>query len=248
MAQDLAKSAGVHGNLVRPRLPSPPVAAVTPRQATRSVARTGLRQVVLVGVTLGLVVTVLLGVSLVGAVTDARQRGLQRQVGGLVAEPPRLRHGQPDRAVVLHRPTRPSKGGRPKSLNPVPSARAARSVGSTDHPRRAPPPARCPRPSRCWCSPALAGEGVWRPTGPLVDGAPHMFVAQFRADAVYTSQITSAVWIDPTAFSLALDPGCPGAGRHLGPTSQPGRAARWPGPWPPSTVASGSRTPVVGST
>ena len=85
-------------------------------------------------------------------------------------------------------------------------ARATRSAGTTTipaGPRHLAPPAAIP----LLVQPGLAGEGVWRPTGPLVDGAPHMFVAQFRADAVYTSQITSAVWIDPTAFSLALIPG-----------------------------------------
>ena len=46
--------------------------------------------------------------------------------------------------------------------------------------------------------PALDGEGQWQPTGPLVDGAPGVYVAQFRADDVYTSQLTTAVWIDPT--------------------------------------------------
>ena len=34
-----------------------------------------------------------------------------------------------------------------------------------------------------------------------------MYVAQFRADATYTSQITSAVWIDPTALRSASSPG-----------------------------------------
>ena len=34
-----------------------------------------------------------------------------------------------------------------------------------------------------------------------------MYVAQFRADDVYTSQITSAVWIDPTLLRVALVPG-----------------------------------------
>ena len=34
-----------------------------------------------------------------------------------------------------------------------------------------------------------------------------MYVAQFRADTVYTSQITSAVWIDPTRLRVALVPG-----------------------------------------
>jgi hypothetical protein len=45
-----------------------------------------------------------------------------------------------------------------------------------------------------------------------------MYVAQFRADTTYTSQITSAVWIDPTRLRVALVPGA----------QEPGGA--WPQP------------------
>jgi hypothetical protein len=34
-----------------------------------------------------------------------------------------------------------------------------------------------------------------------------MYVAQFRADTVYTGQITTAVWIDPTRLRVSLIPG-----------------------------------------
>ncbi len=56
-------------------------------------------------------------------------------------------------------------------------------------------------------SPAMPGEGQWQPVGPLVGGSAGMYVAQFRADTVYTGQITSAVWIDPTLLRVALVPG-----------------------------------------
>jgi hypothetical protein len=55
--------------------------------------------------------------------------------------------------------------------------------------------------------PALSGEGSWAATGPLVRGAPTMYVAQFRADTVYTSEITSAVWMDPKLLRIRLVPG-----------------------------------------
>jgi len=55
--------------------------------------------------------------------------------------------------------------------------------------------------------PALPGEGQWQATGPLVRGVPAMYVAQFRADDVYTSQITTAVWVDPERVRLRLVPG-----------------------------------------
>jgi hypothetical protein len=41
----------------------------------------------------------------------------------------------------------------------------------------------------------------------LVDGVPAEYVAQFRADRIYTSQITTAVWIDPALLRLQLVPG-----------------------------------------
>jgi hypothetical protein len=55
--------------------------------------------------------------------------------------------------------------------------------------------------------PAVSGEGKWAPAGPLVKGVPAMYVAQFRADQVYTGQITTAVWMDPTLLDVNLVPG-----------------------------------------
>jgi hypothetical protein len=40
-----------------------------------------------------------------------------------------------------------------------------------------------------------------------VHGVPAIYVAQFRADDIYTSQITSAVWVDPKLLRLELVPG-----------------------------------------
>ena len=98
----------------------------------------------------------------------------------------------------------PPKGGRPNGLNAVPGlahpvAKAPAGGGPAHLP--APPPV------PLVVSPALPGEGQWQPTGPLVGGHPAMYVAQFRADNIYTSQITSAVWIDPTALRVRLEPG-----------------------------------------
>jgi hypothetical protein len=94
----------------------------------------------------------------------------------------------------------PAKGGRPRSLNSVPAVTGRRSVAARVG---LPPPAPVP----LVVEPALAGEGVWAPVGGLVQGVPGMYEAQFRADNVYTSQITSAVWIDPTLLHVALVPG-----------------------------------------
>ena len=56
-------------------------------------------------------------------------------------------------------------------------------------------------------SPALPGEGQWKASGPIVNGSPAMYVAQYRADTTYTGQITTAVWIDPTVLHVRLVPG-----------------------------------------
>jgi hypothetical protein len=71
----------------------------------------------------------------------------------------------------------------------------------------APPGLAAPSPVPLVVQPALPGEGAWQPTGPLVEGVPAMYVAQFRADDVYTSQITTAVWIDTKLLRLELVPG-----------------------------------------
>jgi hypothetical protein len=99
----------------------------------------------------------------------------------------------------------PAKGGRPKSLNTVPGTAPAPS-----HPAAvpsAPSHLPAPRPVPLVVSPALPGEGQWQPVGPTVDGTPTMYEAQFRADDVYTSEITTAVWIDPKLASISLIPG-----------------------------------------
>ncbi len=113
---------------------------------------------------------------------------------------------------VYYSATAPVKGGRPKGLNHVPGvetsaaeATTTGSVGTTTTTR--PPRLTAPSPVPLVATPALPGEGQWQATGPLVDGRPAMYVAQFRADDVYTSQITSAVWIDTKLLRLGLVPG-----------------------------------------
>ncbi len=98
----------------------------------------------------------------------------------------------------------PRAGGRPKRLNGVPAPAPGPMPITAPRPNAH---LRPPAPIPLLVSPALPGEGVWTPTGPPIDGAPGMYVAQLRADRTYTSQITSAVWIDPTRLRLDLVPG-----------------------------------------
>lgn len=96
----------------------------------------------------------------------------------------------------------PPKGGAPRGLNSLPTPSGGDpKTGAGGHHLPAPSPV------PLVVSPSLPGEGVWTPVGPTVNGAPAMYEAQFRADNVYTSQITSAVWIDPTLLRVALVPG-----------------------------------------
>ncbi|HET9058954.1 MAG TPA: hypothetical protein VFN61_03465, partial [Acidimicrobiales bacterium] len=126
---------------------------------------------------------------------------------------------------VYYSATAPSAGGRPKGLNKVPSVVGAPVTTTTSPQTRAkspasttsttsstttttaPPGLPAPQPVPLVVSPALPGEGQWQPTGPLVKGRPAMYVAQFRADDIYTSQITSAVWVDTKLLKIQLVPG-----------------------------------------
>jgi hypothetical protein len=79
-------------------------------------------------------------------------------------------------------------------------SRAARSAVTVAH---LPAPAPVP----LVVSPALSGEGQWKPVGQTLHGVWGMYEAQFRADTLYTSEITSAVWIDPEVMRVKLVPG-----------------------------------------
>ena len=187
----------------RERAPLPP----------RRGPRHGLRRLVAVVLAVAVVLVALVGVSLVGALRTPGNESFQAKWadwlrahhGGLVAK-------AVEQYYYDHHA--PPKGGRPAGLNQVPAPMAPSSPASAG--RAAVGPARpaagrvgLPRPAPVGLvvSPALPGEGRWTPTGAVVHGVDAMYVAQFRADTVYTSQITSAVWIDPTLLRVALVPG-----------------------------------------
>jgi hypothetical protein len=174
-------------------------------------------------------VAVLLAVSLAGAALTPGTQSfeakwadwLRAHHAGLVAQ--RFEE-------IYYSATAPAKGGQPKGLNKVPAtvpgaplttlphtaatsntvAAAAPSTvvaAPTTTTTTAPPGLAAPSPVPLVVHPALPGEGQWQATGPLVHGVPAMYVAQFRADDVYTSQITTAVWIDTRLLHLELVPG-----------------------------------------
>ncbi|HWE55937.1 MAG TPA: phosphodiester glycosidase family protein [Acidimicrobiales bacterium] len=102
----------------------------------------------------------------------------------------------------------PDKGGAPKALNSeVQAGPRTMTTGRLDA-QLSPPP-----PIPLVVSPALAGEGQWQPIGPGVGGRSTMYEAQFRADDIYTSEITTAVWMDPGRLRIQLVPGSTEPGR-----------------------------------
>jgi hypothetical protein len=56
-------------------------------------------------------------------------------------------------------------------------------------------------------SPALPGEGSWRPTGQLVRGRSPVLVTTLRPDAAYPELVAGLAWIDHTRTRLSLYPG-----------------------------------------
>ena len=92
--------------------------------------------------------------------------------------------------------TAPSTGGPPLKRLPRVGA-AARTQVASDAPASIAPAIR----------PALAGEGSWRPTGPLVGGAAPVLVTTFRPDPNYPQLVAGVAWLDHTRTSLVLYPG-----------------------------------------
>jgi hypothetical protein len=54
---------------------------------------------------------------------------------------------------------------------------------------------------------ALRNEGVWRGTGPIVDGRPPVLVTTFRTETDYPRIVAYVAWFDHTRTSLAWYPG-----------------------------------------
>src|SRR5450759_4257486 len=100
--------------------------------------------------------------------------------------------------------TAPKKGG--PGLTALPSV-AADLGGATPKPSRTATPAYTPPPVKPAITPALAGEGVWRPVGRSVAGVYPIRATVFRNEAAYPRIVTYAAWIDHSLTQLALYPG-----------------------------------------
>ncbi len=53
----------------------------------------------------------------------------------------------------------------------------------------------------------LPGEGVWHPTGRTVAGFPAVYTTYFRPDAIHTSLVAGAMWVDTRLLKTVLIPG-----------------------------------------
>ena len=53
----------------------------------------------------------------------------------------------------------------------------------------------------------LPGEGIWKRTGPLVDGRPPVLVTTFRTELDYPRIVAYVAWFDHTRTALAFYPG-----------------------------------------
>ncbi|HEX6394935.1 MAG TPA: phosphodiester glycosidase family protein [Acidimicrobiales bacterium] len=169
--------------------------------------RRRLRRLLLVPLAAVIVVVLFFAASLIGALTTPGNQNFQAKwADWLRSHDAAFIANHLESYYYSH--NAPSRGGVPRGLNPLPA-----SADAASDPSHSPPTIvvrshlAAPSPVPLVVSPALPGEGSWRPAGPDIGGVPSMYEAQFRADDVYTSQITSAVWIDTSLLRVALVPG-----------------------------------------
>jgi hypothetical protein len=53
----------------------------------------------------------------------------------------------------------------------------------------------------------LHGEGLWKPTGPLLNGGPPVLVTSFRPEAEYPELLAYVAWFDHTRTAIGYYPG-----------------------------------------
>jgi hypothetical protein len=113
---------------------------------------------------------------------------------------------------VYYSLTAPSKGG--PALKSLPKVGLGGVAAQSAY---APPPI------RPVITPALPHEGIWRGTGPLVNGAPPILVTTFRPDPEYPRMVAGVAWIDSSRTSLQLYPGRyePAEASYRGPMEVP---------------------------
>ena len=97
----------------------------------------------------------------------------------------------------------PKKGG--PELKSLPTLGLAPDV--TPSPAAKQPAAAWPPPIKPVFPHPLPGEGIWKRTGPPVDGAPPGLVTTFRTELDYPQIVAYVAWFDHTRTALAWYPG-----------------------------------------
>ncbi len=91
----------------------------------------------------------------------------------------------------------------PKKDGPAPKSLPALGLGRT----RAKLTATSPPPIRPVFAHPLNGEGIWKPTGPPVEGGPPVLVTSFRPEAEYPELLAYVAWFDHTRTAIGYYPG-----------------------------------------
>jgi hypothetical protein len=130
----------------------------------------------------------------------------------------------------------PSKGGTPKGGIPKVPTPIGATTPATAVARTPTTVSYAPPPIKAIASPALAGEGVWQPTGRLVSGRPAVYETFLRPDRVHTSLLAGVAWLDRRALRAVIyngndQPGGSGwvHGDHVPPSATPGLVAAFNG-------------------
>jgi hypothetical protein len=130
----------------------------------------------------------------------------------------------------------PSKGGAPKGGIPKVPKPSGRETPATAVARTPTTVSYTPPPINAIASPALAGEGVWQPTGRLVRGRLAVYETFLRPDRVHTSLLAGVAWLDRRALRAVIyngndQPGGSGwqHGDHVPPSETPGLVAAFNG-------------------
>ncbi len=91
----------------------------------------------------------------------------------------------------------------PKRGGPTPKRLPAVGLGT----RRGKRTAAWPPPIKSVFAHRLPGEGVWKPTGPPVNGSPPVLVTSFRPEAEYPELLAYVAWFDHTRTAIGYYPG-----------------------------------------
>jgi hypothetical protein len=102
----------------------------------------------------------------------------------------------------------PKKGG--PQLKSLPAVGLSSSPGNTHRGATG----KAPTSGATWPPPIipvfahpLPGEGIWKPTGPPVDGGPPVLVTSYRPELDYPQIVAYVAWFDHTRTALAYYPG-----------------------------------------